>query len=350
MLPRMPRKLQFRPEQEFRIRVSLARMVRYAYFWNRSPVLLCFTTALLAIASSGRKSLGQSIPLIDYHQHLRDPIYKTPGKHGSVTASDLIGLLNAAGIKRGVVLSTAYGPVAGPSDTEAERVRAENDWTAKQIKMFPARLIGFCGLNPMRDFALAELDRCSAIPELRYGIKLHFGNSDTDLDDAVKVTRLQAIFAAANRHHMAIAIHMRPSISHQRPYGAREAEIFLNQILPAAPDVIVQIAHLAGPGGFDSQSDEALQVFINAINRHDTRMKNVYFDISGVAGVGDWRDHKDAIVQRIRQIGIRKILWGSDGAFGGGMTPVEALAAFHELPLKSNEVHSILANVAPYIR
>jgi predicted TIM-barrel fold metal-dependent hydrolase len=109
-----------------------------------------------------------------------------------VTASGLIDFLNAAGIKRAVVLSTAYGPVAGPSETEVERVRAENDWTAKQIMMFPARLIGFCGINPMRDFALAEIERCSAIPELRYGIKHHFGNSDTDLDDAVKVTRLHS--------------------------------------------------------------------------------------------------------------------------------------------------------------
>jgi predicted TIM-barrel fold metal-dependent hydrolase len=325
-------------------------MVRYGNRGSCCSSLLFFTATLLAIGLSGSESLGQSDSFIDYHQHLRDPIYKTLGERGTVTASDLIGFLDAAGIKRAVVLSTAYGPVGGPSESEVERVRAENDWTANQIRMFPARLIGFCGINPMRDFAVAEIDRCSTIPELHYGIKLHFGNSDTDLDDAAKVTRLQAVFAAADRHHMAIAIHMHPSISHQRPYGAREAGIFLKQILPMAPDVVIQIAHLAGPGGFDAQSDQALQVFINAINHHDYRMKLVYFDISGVAGVGDWREHKNLIVQRIRQIGIRRILWGSDGAFGGGMTPVEALAAFHELPLKSKEAHSILANVAPYLQ
>jgi len=143
---------------------------------------------------------------------------------------------------------------------------------------------------------------------------------------------------------------MRPSISHQREYGAQEANIFLNQVLPKAPHVIIQIAHLAGPGGFDPQSDKALQVFIDAINRHDPRVKLVYFDISGVAGVGDWREHKDLIVERIRQIGVDKILWGSDGAFGGGMTPQEALAAFRELPLTVNEVKMILSSVAPYLR
>jgi uncharacterized protein len=328
----------------------LARMVKDARHENCRPILLCFAAAALLIGCSGTLVSGQATPAVDYHQHLRDPIYGTPGKNGTVTASNLIDMLDAAGIRRAVVLSTAYGPVKGPPATEADRVRAENDWTAKQISKFPTRLIGFCGINPMKEFALAEIERCSAIRELHYGIKLHFGNSDTDLGDAAKLAKVQAVVAAANRHRMAIAIHMHPSISHRRPYGAREAEIFLNQVLPMAPDVVVQIAHLAGPGGFDSPSDEALQVFIKAIQHRDSRMKRVYFDISGVAGVDDWRGHKSLIVQRVRQIGIQRILWGSDGAFGGGLTPVEALAAFRELPLESSEVDAILANVAPYLR
>jgi hypothetical protein len=34
----------------------------------------------------------------------------------------------------------------------------------------------------------------------------------------------------------------------QRPYGAKQARTFLNEVLSAAPDVPVQIAHLAGGG------------------------------------------------------------------------------------------------------
>jgi predicted TIM-barrel fold metal-dependent hydrolase len=309
---------------------------------------------LIAVAFCGcicLKSLpAQSVPVADYHQHLRDPIYKTPGEHGTVTSNDLIALLDEAGIKRAVVLSTAYGPVSGPPESEYRRVMNENDWTAEQVRMFPDRLIAFCGINPLKDFAVAEVERCSTIPELRHGLKLHFGNSDTDLDDPSKLAKLQAVVAVADRHRMSIAIHMHPSISHQRPYGAREASIFLAEVLPKAPHVVVQIAHLDGPGGFDPQSDQALQVFIRAIRRGDPRMKRVYFDISGVAGVGDWREHKAVIVERIRQIGLGRILWGSDGAFGGGMTPEEALAAFRELPLADSEFKTILGNTAPYLR
>jgi len=79
-------------------------------------------------------------------------------------------------------------------------------------------------------------------------------------------------------------------------------------------------------------------------------MANVYFDICGVAGVGRWKEKKVLIAQRIRQIGIGRILWGSDGAFGGGMTPAQALQAYRELPLTSEEFHTIDTNIAPYMR
>jgi hypothetical protein len=76
-------------------------------------------------------------------------------------------------------------------------------------------------------------------------------------------------------------------------------------------------------------------------------MANIYFDICGVAGIGRWNEKKVLIARRIRQIGISRILWGSDGAFGGGMTPAQALQAYRELPLTSEEFHTLDSNVAP---
>jgi hypothetical protein len=43
-------------------------------------------------------------------------------------------------------------------------------------------------------------------------------------------------------------------------------------------------------------------------------------------------------------------MWGSDGAFGGGMTPEQALLAFQQLPLSARELQTIYANLAPYMR
>ena len=92
---------------------------------------------------------------------------------------------------------------------EYEKVKAENDWTAQQVARFPDRLIGFCGFNPLEDYALDELARCAKSPQLRHGIKLHFGNSVVDYHNRDHVERVKKVFAAANQHRMAISVHMR---------------------------------------------------------------------------------------------------------------------------------------------
>ena len=73
-------------------------------------------------------------------------------------------------------------------------------------------------------------------------------------------------FAQPTKIDMAIVVHMHANIDHHRPYGAREARIFLEQLLPEASEVTVQIAHLAGGGGYDDPAtDAALAVFAEAI-------------------------------------------------------------------------------------
>ena len=45
---------------------------------------------------------------------------------------------------------------------------------------------------------------------------------------------------------MGIVVHLRASETQNLPYGREEARIFLDELLPAAPDVTVQVAHLGG--------------------------------------------------------------------------------------------------------
>jgi hypothetical protein len=106
-----------------------------------------------------------------------------------------------------------------------------------------------------------------------------------------------------------------------------------------------------GAGGYDDPLvDEAIAVFVTAIADGDPRMRHVCFDVSGVAGLGDWRARATRIAARIRQLGVSRILYGSDGAGGDNPTPQEAWAAFRELPLTASEFHTIQTNVAPYLR
>ncbi|HLK63363.1 MAG TPA: amidohydrolase family protein [Bryobacteraceae bacterium] len=293
-------------------------------------------------------------PLVDYHQHLFHPaVTAMDPDTGTVTGSELIAYLDAAGIRRALVLSVAYqfaNPNRPAVQDEYAKVRAENDWTSEQVARFPDRLRGFCGFNPLRDYALQELARCAQDPQLHYGIKLHFGNSDVDLDNPEHVARLRQIFREANRRRMAIAVHMRSSITRKRPYGAKEAHVFLTELLPVVSRVPVQIAHLCGPGGYDDPAiDEALGVFVDAIARHDPRMAHVYFDISGVAGTGHWEQKSELIATRVRQLGLGRVLCGSDGAIPGN-TPREQWTRFRQLPLSDAEFRTIEGNIAPYMK
>jgi predicted TIM-barrel fold metal-dependent hydrolase len=297
----------------------------------------------------------QVSPAVDHHQHLFSPTAtRLAPSVQPLTAADLVSLLDRAGIRQAAVLSLAYqfgNPNRAPMQNEYAAVRAENDWTSEQVALFPDRLRGLCSVNPLKPYGLQEVSRCAKDPHLLHGLKLHFGNSDINLNNPAHVELLQSVFRQANAHRMAIVIHLRSSVTRRRPYGAREAAIFLNQVLPSAPDVPVQIAHLAGAGGYDDRVvDEALGVYVDAIARRDARMARVYFDVSGVAGLGQWQDNADKVAARIRQLGLERVLYGSDGAGGGNPAPREAWATFRKLPLTDSEFKTIAGNIAPYMR
>jgi predicted TIM-barrel fold metal-dependent hydrolase len=311
---------------------------------------LCCAVAVLSLAAMQDKP----VPTADHHQHLYNPALGALTQGEPVTAADLIPLLDQAGIRRAVLFSIAYqfsNPNRPAVANEYAEVKAENDRVSREVARYPDRLRGFCGVNPLRDYAIAEIARCAKDPQMRFGLKLHFGNSDVQLENPVHVARLREVFRAADDAHMAIVLHMRATITQRRPYGAAQARALLTEVLPAAPDVPIQIAHLAGGGGYDDPLvDEALGVLAEAAAAHDARMAHVYFEVSGVAGVGQWAERKDLIVSRIRQIGVDRILFGSDGASGPGRAPREAWQSFTELPLTDAEIRSVASNVAPYLR
>jgi hypothetical protein len=133
---------------------------------------------------------------------------------------------------------------------------------------------------------------------------------------------------------MAIVVHMRTSISAKIPYGADEARIFLNEIVPAAPDVPIQLAHLAGAGGYgDPLVDQALSVFAEAIERGIPQTKQLYFDVTTVVLPVTSAERLTLIATRLRQLRLGRILYGSDATSGRNLPPREGWAAFRRLPL-----------------
>lgn len=296
-------------------------------------------------------------PAADQHQHLFSPaiaelLATASGGPQSITARDVVALLDSADIRRALVLSVAYmyGSPARTVPDEYAKVRAENDWTGAQTALFPERLRAFCSFNPLKEYALDELARCAKDPNLRHGIKLHFGNSDVQLGDPAHVEQLRRVFRAANASRMAIVVHLRASISRNRPYGPDQAHQFLD-LLSLAPDVTVQVAHLAGtgPGYDDPPADAAMAALAEAVETRDPRTRQLWFDVTTVADLNISTANAAPVAKRIRQVGVERSLYGSDAAVGDNLRPREAWAAFRRLPLTEDEFDTIARNVAPYL-
>jgi predicted TIM-barrel fold metal-dependent hydrolase len=145
---------------------------------------------------------------------------------------------------------------------------------------------------------------------------------------------------------------MRASFSQKLAYGREEALIFLNEIVPAAPDVVIQIAHLAGAGGpGDVAAQQALEVFADAVTKRDPRTRQLWFDVTGIGSVPQMTvEELKLFAARIRQLGVERVLFGSDAPSGGNPPPREAWAAFRKLPLSDQEFRTIASNIAPYMR
>jgi predicted TIM-barrel fold metal-dependent hydrolase len=271
------------------------------------------------------------------------PTFPGPQLREPSTAEQLVAQLDEAGIRYGAVLSSAYwhgSPFMRKiGGDEYENVKAENDWTIKEVSRFPDRLVAFCSFNPLKDYALQEIERCAKLPHVK-GIKLHFGNSGVEVLNPEHREKARRVFAAINERRLAIVVHL---WTLEKDYGRKHAEAFLSQILPAAPDVPVQIAHFAGGG--PGYTDEALEVYAEAIAAGDPRTKNLYFDFATVAD-GQTKEVLQKFAERIRQIGPKRVLYGTD------LGPPAARQSWMNfrmtVPLTDEEFKTIAGNVAPY--
>ena len=148
---------------------------------------------------------------------------------------------------------------------------------------------------------------------------------------------------------MAIVAHLRASVTAKLPWGREEALIFLNELLPAAPDVVVQIAHLASAGSpQDEGAQRALEVFVDAVARNDPRTHHLYFDATTL-GEPPTPENAQRWAAAIKRLPTR-VLFGSD-ATTATATPGGVWTAMRRLlPLTDDEFRSIANNTPTYMQ
>jgi predicted TIM-barrel fold metal-dependent hydrolase len=289
-------------------------------------------------------------PRVDYHQHLVSPpfvpIVKLPARDGRA----LLAELDAAGIDKAVVLSMGYSFSDERKKLEdPDRLtRVENDWTSGQVAASGGRLIGFCSANPLRPTALEELQRCLALPGMK-GVKLHFGNSGITMRDSSHATRMVQLFALMERLRAPVLVHMRARGGLN--YGAEDARLFLDKLVAAAPSIEIVVAHAGGSGpGYPAQADEVLAVFAAAAERNDPRMRNVYVDMATVVTGETTTEEAALLARRIRQLGARRVLYGSDLGPPGGSIRAGWEIFRDRTPLTVAELRTIAGNVTRFAR
>jgi predicted TIM-barrel fold metal-dependent hydrolase len=337
-----------------------------------------FTPLLVFISVSASAAVGQTVPAADHHAHLQSPKAAKLLNEGArshpeeypqekerpYTAKDLVSALDAAGVRRATALSEAYllGTRLVHIRNESAMVDRENEWTLRQVRRYPQRLVGFCSVNPIKPYAIAAIQHCERVG-LRGGLKLHLAASHFHFENPEEVRQLKDVFREANRLRMSILIHLHPD--DEKWDGRGGARIFIEQVLPLAPDISVQVAHMVGWGGYDRSADAALSTFADKCASQHPACDRLYFDISAVivppsaakAPQGsdlrfmyehqkDFPEGPERLAANLRSIGLKRILFATDWPI---FTPKDYIALLRtDLRLTPAEIDEIFRNVAPY--
>jgi len=310
---------------------------------------IAFAAGLLA-ACSTTEAGRRTVPLVDYHQHLVspafEPIVKLPQRDGAA----LVREMDEAGIRHAVVLSVGYSygdERKGLADPD-RMTREENDWTSRQVTANAPRLIGFCSANPLRPAAFAEIERCLDLPGM-VGIKVHLGNAGISLRNPEHLRIMQQLFALAERHRAPVLVHMRARGG--TDYGAEDARLFIEQVAPMAPSVEVVVAHLgASSPGYTTQNEEVMAEFAAAAQRKDPRIRSLYVDTSANITADISAEDAALAAKRIREFGVRRILYGSDLSAPGGSVRAGWQIFSTKMPLTPAELRTIARNRLSFIR
>ena len=315
---------------------------------NPGPVVAPVVDHHVHLGSSRLSDYVDEINKLDpsIFEHLSKDVFSRP------SPADVVRILDEAGVKRAVLLSSAYLFGTLPDAAEAAaKMREENRFNVETALASKGRLVAFIAINPLAASAQEELAYWRGKPGVR-GIKLHLGAAGFNANTPEHIATVAAFFAEARKANLPLAIHMRGGT----PYSKTEVQTFIDKVLPQAGDLPVQIAHGGGYAGADSATMDALTAFGEAIARGAPGTRNLVFDISGVVlpdetakALGSSDQQLKTFVGLMRKIGLDRFVMGSDWPAIGRIAPYFALVR-QKLPVTDAEWAQLCGNQAPYLR
>jgi predicted TIM-barrel fold metal-dependent hydrolase len=241
--------------------------------------------------------------IIDFHAHIFPPwlrerrdeyikadpcfslLYSKPEAR-MATAEELLASMDEAGIGLSVVLNIGWA--------SHELCVKTNDYILDSVSRYPARLVGFCAIQPAAgDAAIAELERCAkagaeGIGELR---------SDVQGFDLADKTTMKPLVDSALKHDLIFLTHSSEPVGHEYSGKGSITPDILYSFITGFPNLKLVCAHWGGGLPFYALMPEVAK-----------SLANVFFDTAATVFL-----YKPEIFEQMSQIiGSDKILFGTD--------------------------------------
>jgi predicted TIM-barrel fold metal-dependent hydrolase len=241
--------------------------------------------------------------IVDFHTHVFPPwlrerrdeyaksdacfsVLYSQAKATMVTAEELITSMDEAGIDMSVALNIGW--------VSHELCMKTNDYILEAIARYPARLIGFCAIQPQAgDAAVAEMERCAkagarGIGELR---------SDVQGFDLTDKAAMKPVVDAMLKHDLIFLTHSSEPAGHEYSGKGSITPDVLYSFVTAFPDLKTVCAHWGGGLPFYALMPEVGRA-----------LTNVFFDTAATVFL-----YKPEVFEEVsRIVGSDKILFGTD--------------------------------------
>lgn len=315
---------------------------------------------VMAKVPSQAYATDSSKALTDFHIHVQSPVISDCinqywedtnhpmsafAQHDAITADTIIEELDKANFKNAFIISRAYAwtlsvpflpyPMLEDSNvksilekgalkgyTEKQLVQYENDWTMDEANKYPQRLTAIFSINPMREYAKEEIDRC--VKKGFKAMKLHLGSSNVNIHDAAQLTILTDILKYAQDKKLVVLIHC-GTIYTTKGDGQIFAKM-LSEVQGTNKKSKIILAHM---GGMGDPTNTTMKEMIDWTKANPGKLdkKNIYFDISaslwtketsemiqakGVPFVETSPDIAKQVAENLKEWGLSNILFGSD--------------------------------------
>jgi len=311
-----------------------------------------------SVLAQGKDVGSDTTPIpFDHHMHLVSPrmnsLLKRIGmerERPDTQYTEIGAILETNRVGRGLFLSAAYLWAGfGLGEQELAMVRAENDYLAAQVRENAGRAVGFCSVNPLRDYAEDEVRRCHGLG--LQGLKLHLNNAKLDLKADERAEAVRSLLALAGELGMPVVVHLDSGAD---DFGRGDVERFV-AMLADLPALEIYVAHLGTNGGFDDSTRAALEVFEKAFEGGTLDGHTVLLDLSGVV-----LSRKNTRIPPVpaddllelggimRRMGVERFVFGTDYSILDGPTYAEQVR--ESLGLTDNELEMLMSNAGPVLR